>query len=267
MPIDRLWGEAAALAASAGATRGVLLAGAVAIAVALLGRALRSSTLRASAPAFGMVVGWAAVAAGSGPALRFAPERLAFLPVAALLAGSLAGPAGSRRAWAATALLGCFCVWWLAGSPHGGGGLLADWPALLAVALLAAGLARGITQPAWVAVAEAATLWLALLVAHVAAPWPTIALVPLAAAAALVGRSNQAAAVLTVHAGILGATAAALLGAGGVAAFRPGFADLAALAPVAVAWLTPRLPKPRQAKPPSPPPSVPAKRRRKPRKP
>jgi hypothetical protein len=253
MPIDRVFAEAAVLAAAAGATRAVLLAGGVALVVALAGRALRSGSIQAAAPAAGLVVGWGVVAAGAGAGLAFAPERLPFLPVAALAAALLAGAAGPRRGLAAASMvLLALAAWWLAGAPHRFGGLLAALPALLGVGVLAAGLARGIGQPAWLAVAEAASLWLALVVAGAPAPWITIALVPLAAAAGLLMRARGAAAMLTLHAGILGAAAAALLGAGGLVRGHPGRVDLAVLAPLLVAWLTPWLrPRLRRAPPPA----------------
>lgn len=230
------------------ADRAPIVAAGVALAVWLLGRALRSAPLAGAAAGLALCAGWGVLLASIPVTPQLPAERLPLLAVAALAAG-LAVDWSGRAAGLTGFLLAVTAGWWLAGAPRSdaAAGLVLPQMACLALAvLLALRLLR--TSPGrWPASAAALALWGALLATGAPAGWTALALVLLAASLGQLGAPAGMQAVrLPMAAGLAGLAGLVVLvlgrlGRGGVTRL-----DLAALAPLLAVWvlrrLGPRLP-------------------------
>jgi len=204
--------------------------------------------LRAAGGALGALAGWA-VLAGPGLLPLTAPRgEMARLPGAALVLvlAALGGVRGGRGGQAALpALPGAVAGWWLMGAPLRAAGIGAALPAIVALAgitVLAFHLiqAGGRIADSWRSAAPSLALAGALIVARVPPPWPMAALVPAAAALALLGGSTGLAAPPLAAAALL-AAGATDLAAGRLPHGGFGALDAACLTPLVALWLAPRL--------------------------
>jgi hypothetical protein len=225
---------------------GPLIAFAVALGLALVGRFLRIGLLGAAAGGAGVVAGWYAM---TGRLWVISPQPatddLTALAAIALIIGLVCtwlGP--SRQDWIGALLAALAAGWLLSGAPRHLAGLRANWPVGLGVAVAVLLSARVLTakalEPLGLALAGLA-LTVALHVAGTSPMWAHLALVPgLVALAmfALPPMPGLAALAVAVDVAALGCAAVISLGK----LPRLGFAsvDAAALSPLLAVWLQPR---------------------------
>ena len=221
----------------------------LALAGALLARLAGRSVPRLSAPLAGALVGWLALIWPHAGLLSFAALHGAApamrLPVAGAIVLAACWFSGGRLAAVAPAVAGALAGWWLAGAPASLPGLVHEWPAVAAGGIVLWLGARLLAAAgAWEAGCAGLGLWAALSLLGVPAPYPMAALVGAAAALALI-RADVAPLGLAA-ASLLPALAAALAHRGPGLPLAPEGAgalrDLAALVPLAVLVLAPRLP-------------------------
>lgn len=206
--------------------RAALLAGGVALAVAMGARAARRPLLGAAAAGIGVLAGWWFVFGVLTASPRQQPERLPLLMLALVLAAPLMGAAARRwrRLALPLAVLGAlFAGWWMAGAPRILPDLIRAAPVLAGVSVGTLLLALAGT-PRWAGPVAAAVLVAGVHLVPLAGPYRVLAAVLLAAAAvaALVvpGKGKAGPAVLAALpvAGALAALAAIPLVARGTAA-------------------------------------------------
>jgi len=239
-----------------------IVAAAVALAVGLSGRLLRSARLAAAAPGLALLAGWG-FAQGLSLAPRLPAARLPMLAAVALGTG-LAVDWSGRAAGLAGAVLAIVAGWWLAGAPlsDAAAGLVLPEMACLALAVLLA--LRLLRAPAsrWCHAAAALALWGGLMAAAAPPAWAALALVLLVAGLAQAvppprsppaapSRRARAAPVppprsvatlrLPMAAGLAGVAGLAVLALGRLGRGGVSRVDLAALAPLLALLATPRL--------------------------
>jgi hypothetical protein len=225
---------------------GPLIAFAVALGLAALGRFLRIGVLVAAAGGAGVVAGWYSI---TGRFWVFPPpvsvDGLTELAAVALLIGLLCAWRGQERlAVAAVPLAALLVGWFITGAPRNLAVLRADWPTALGGVLATIVFARALTgralDPTRLALA-ALTLAAAL---HLAGPpsiWVQMALVPgLAALAMFALPAAPGLAALPVAVDVAALACLSVIALGRLP--RLGFApvDAAALSPLLALWLMPR---------------------------
>lgn len=229
--------------------RAPLMALGVALAVRLAGGALKRDWLAALAAGAGLFAGWWWVLTGHGfaPGPLIAPHgiagRLLLVALAGMAAALASNTALAGRAKLTPVPLALFAGWWLAGAPHSLAALERVWPVAAGVALAVWAACLLLEKgDFWPALAAGLALWASLLAVGAGPAWPLLALVPAAALVALApGSRLPLGAVLPVAAGMMAAGSAAVLTAGRLPHGGFGRIDIAALTPLFVLWLGPRL--------------------------
>jgi hypothetical protein len=224
---------------------GPLVAFAVTLGLAVMGRFLRVGLLATAAGGAGVVVGWFVV---TGRPWMIPPQAsvdaLTEFAVVALLIGLLLTRFGQdRHGLTGMVLSALVAAWFLSGAPRHQAALRANWPialgAAVAVLLFARVLAGRALDPLRLALAGL-TLATALHVAGTPSVWVQLALVPgLAGLAmlALPAMEGLAALPVAVDVGCLGCLSVIALGRLPRLGF--GAADAAALSPLLAIWLMP----------------------------
>jgi hypothetical protein len=224
---------------------GPLIAFAVALGLALVGRFLRIGLLGAMAGGAGVVAGWYAM---TGRLWVISPQPpaddLTALAAIALIIGLLCtwlGP--GRQDWIGALLAALAAGWVLTGAPQHLAGLRANWLVGLGVAVAVLLFARVLTtravEPLRLALAGL-TLAAALHVAGTSPMWTHLALVPgLVALAMFAVPPTPGLAALPVAVAVAALGCVAVISLGRLP--RLGFAsvDAAALSPLLAVWLQP----------------------------
>ncbi len=218
-----------------------MVAAAVALAAALLGRWLGRPGLAAAAAGLGLAAGFAAVLGVVSASPRQLAERLPLLVLLALAAGGVATAARRPLLRGAAFALGLLlAAWWMAGAPLHLPDLRRAAPeALLLLAAMAAATWRGgapqATLAAWGGLAAG------LYLAAARGPHLAFALAGLAAlVAALPGGAPGPAARLPLAVGLVGVAAVPVLARGAAADMAAAAIPFAAL--MAGPWIGRRIP-------------------------
>lgn len=218
---------------------GAMVAGAVALSVALAARMLRRPHLAIAAAGIGVLAGWWFVFGLVTASPRQLPERLPLLMLVLAPALPLAVRLAARRSWAAwpLAVSGALWVgWWMAGAPLVGPDLRRAAPVLTLVTLATLLLAAG-AGSRWSAPLAGAALLAGLVAAGLPGPQPFLgaALLAAAVATALVplrgSPPHPALAALPVAAAIVALASVPVLARGMAADWA------AAAAPFAALWI------------------------------
>lgn len=219
--------------------RGGLIAAAVALAMALIGRLARAPLVASIAPGAGQLAGWYALFGAFYSIPRLLPNRLPIIGLGITLLVLVALLLRTRRLGAV--LLAAFVGYWLVGAPLKG----ADWrlaaPDMLGISALLLLLIWLASPARWAMSAGAATLTGGLAIVGSESVWLVAALVPLGAALGGLASPPSAGTALAEAGGIAAVAAAAVLAQGRLPSGNFGAMDTAALAPLIAAWLAGRL--------------------------
>ena len=223
--------------------RGPLTAAGATAGLAVAARLLGADWLRAAAGGLGAALGWSLLAGGFSASPRLLLERLPLAALVATVVPLLAARFGPRRAaLAGTVLAAALCGWWLAGGPRDRADLLQAWPVALGVAAMVLLMQRAGTGQRPTALAGAAgALVVALKMAGLPLLWSLLSQTVVASSLVLLALPSGEAALPALLAA-LGLTATAVVIASGRLP-RGGFGpvDLAAVVPLLVLWMAPRL--------------------------
>jgi hypothetical protein len=252
MPIHLDW-DRTGLPAIPHEYRGPLIAFALALALALVARFMRSGLLAAAAGAAGVVGGWYAITGRlwvTSP--RPTADHLALVAAVTLVIGVLCARLDRNRGTLAGLLLAAaFTGWWLCGAPRNRPDLLQDWPIGLGVGVAVALYVRSLATVTTPDALRLTPLRLALTGLAMAASfhivmlppiWMQLALVPALASLALFALpAVPGLAALPIAADIAAVGSLAVINVGRLPRLRVGAVDVAAVAPLLALWLVPHL--------------------------